>query len=515
MRVIWVLVFCFVLAAPAVAQDDDPSYVEGLIQDALSEAGRDVRVTGFRGALSSNATMERLTIADEDGVWLSLEDASLVWSRAALLRGRLEVDELTAGRIELSRLPQSDPDAPKPEDAEATPFALPDLPVSIELGELRADEVVLGPSLLGEAATLSVTGKMSLIDGAADVDLSVVRQDRDDRLTLIAAFANATNALKIDLDVQEAAGGILSRAAQIPGAPSLGLTVTGDAPLSAFEAVIALASDGVDRFGGTVGISAPEEAAPGAYQFRANLEGDLRPLVSADLHPFFGDRAALRVAGRTQAGGAVTLDQMDMTTGALRLSGTLALSEDGLPDRFALEGRIAGDGPVRLPVADPVTLVDDVVLTAGFDTAQGDGWAADVTVRGLDRDGLSVDQAVLKAFGQIQRGMARAVTADTTFEVTGFAHRDAALSTAVGPAPDGRVVLRWTEGAPIDISQLDLRSAGATLQASGQVDGLADGFPITGRAVLSAPDLTRFAGLAGRPLSGAANLGVDGMGTPL
>ena len=117
-----------------------------------------MRVIGFRGALSSNATLEQLTIADEDGVWLSLEDASLVWSRAALLRGRLEVDELTAGRIELARLPKSDPPAPTPEDAEATPFALPELPVSIELGELRADQVVLGPSILGEEAVLAIIG---------------------------------------------------------------------------------------------------------------------------------------------------------------------------------------------------------------------------------------------------------------------------------------------------------------------------------------------------------------------
>ncbi|MEO1285799.1 MAG: hypothetical protein AAFV92_13090, partial [Pseudomonadota bacterium] len=100
MRRLLIIPLSAMLGTSAIAQDDDPSYLEGLIQDALSDTSREVRVIGFRGALSSNATLEQLTIADDDGIWLSLEDASLVWSRAALLRGRLVVDELTADRIE-------------------------------------------------------------------------------------------------------------------------------------------------------------------------------------------------------------------------------------------------------------------------------------------------------------------------------------------------------------------------------------------------------------------------------
>ena len=516
MRRLFTIAFCLIFTTAAPAQDDDgASYLEGLIQDALSDTSRDVRVIGFRGALSSNATLEQLTISDADGVWLSLEDASLIWSRSALLRGRLEVDELTAGRIELVRLPKSDPPAPSPEDAEATPFALPELPVSIELGELRADQVVLGPSILGEEAVLAVTGKMALIDGAADVDVAINRQDRNDQLTLVAGYANDTQQLKIDLDFAEAQGGLVSRTAQIPGAPALALSIEGDAPLSDFEAVIALASDGVDRFGGTVGIATPEGDAPGTYAFRADLNGDLRPLLTADFHPFFGAETALRVAGATQAEGGLLLDELEVSTGALSLDGNLALAPDGLPSRFALNGRISGDAPVRLPTVEPPLIVDDVTLTARYDAADGDGWAADIDVTGLDRDGLTVEQAVLKAFGQIQRGATQSVTADTTFRATGLSHTNPALAQAIGPAPEGQIVLTWEDGAPIDITRLNLRSGDATLQARAQVDGLADGFPITGRGVLNAADLSRFAAIAQRPLSGSANLGVEGDATPL
>ncbi|MEM6588637.1 MAG: translocation/assembly module TamB domain-containing protein [Pseudomonadota bacterium] len=503
-------------AGPLPAQDDDPSYIEGLIQDALSGTSREVRVTGFSGALSSNATMERLTIADEDGVWLSLEDASLVWSRAALLRGRLEVDELTAGRIELTRIPESSPPPPTPEDAEAQPFALPELPVSIELDELRADQVILGEAILGEAATLSVTGSMSLIDGAADVDIAVQRTDQDDRLTLVAGYANATQDLKIDLDFEEAAGGLISRAANIPGAPALGLTVTGQAPLADFEAIIALSSDGVDRLGGTVGISAAEDEndATGVYRFAANLDGDLRPLMAAELHEFFGDNVALQLDGSTGPDGVV-LDRLDVSTGALSLAGDLALAPGGLPTRFAFDGRIAGDGPVRLPSISPAIMVDNVTLTARFDASDDDAWSANITVNELTRDELAVSQAVIEGAGQISSGATPAISANVTFRTNGFDHADPGLASAVGPSPEGLINLTWSQGAPFDVPRLVISSGNASLQARGQVDGLADGFAVDGAGVLSADDLSRFAGISGRPLAGRAVVDFEGEGTPL
>ncbi len=514
MRRVLALLLCVLLATAAPAQDDDPSYIEGLIQDALSDTSREVRVIGFRGALSSNATMEQLTIADDEGIWLSLEDASLVWSRTALLRGRLKIDELTAGRIELVRIPEPQPSM-SVEDAEAKPFALPDLPISIELGNLHAENVVLGPAVLGEAATLAVKGDMSLIDGAADVDLAIQRTDRDDTLTLLAGYANETKVLRIDLDFEESANGLVGRGLGVPGAPALGLRVQGDAPLSDFEALIALSSDGVERFGGTVGIAAPEGAEPGAYDFRARLDGDLRPLVTEDLYPFFGAQTALIVDGATEADGGLALSRLDLSSEAMALSGNLNLGSDGWPERFALDGRIGGDGPMRLPTTAPATVVDLVTLAARYDASNGDGWAANLLVDGLDRDGLTVERAELAADGTITRGVTPSLMANTRFDVRNLIHKDIALARAIGSQPRGVLDFTWQQGTPIDISRFDLESGDMTLTASGTVDGLTDGFPVDGRVALQAADLSRFAAIAKRPLSGAADAEIVGQGTPL
>ena len=102
MRGVWVFLF-LAWAQPIFAQDapgfferlfgsdtEDTDEKQGtaleeLIETQLSGAGRQVRVVGFEGALSGAATLERLTIADNDGIWLTITDAELDWSRACLL----------------------------------------------------------------------------------------------------------------------------------------------------------------------------------------------------------------------------------------------------------------------------------------------------------------------------------------------------------------------------------------------------------------------------------------------
>jgi len=143
-----------VLLSPTLApaqtaqEEEDKGFIVKLIEDNLSGVSRAVNITGFSGALSSAASLDRLTIADEDGVWLTLEDVVLDWNRSALLRGRIEVNELSATRIVVARAPISDGSGDEAPSPEAQPFALPELPVSIRLDQLQIDRIELGDSFL-------------------------------------------------------------------------------------------------------------------------------------------------------------------------------------------------------------------------------------------------------------------------------------------------------------------------------------------------------------------------------
>ncbi|XHE54299.1 hypothetical protein L0Z66_11920 [Phaeobacter sp. BS34] len=73
------------------------------LEDTLSGESRAIRVTGLEGALSSQATLEKLTVADSEGIWLTIEGAELDWNRLGLLRGDFSVNTLKADRIHVVR----------------------------------------------------------------------------------------------------------------------------------------------------------------------------------------------------------------------------------------------------------------------------------------------------------------------------------------------------------------------------------------------------------------------------
>jgi translocation and assembly module TamB len=502
------------LPAPPVAaqQDDGGGFLERTIEDSLSGAGRTVTITGFAGALSSQATLDTLTIADEDGVWLSLRDVALDWTRSALLAGRVEVNSLTAAEITLARLPGSGP-AVTPEDAEAAPFALPDLPVSVEIGEISAATVTLGAPVLGEEIRLDLFGSLSLGGGAGAARLAVSRLDGRGEITLDAGFDNETRVLALDLALDEAPGGIAATLLQLPDAPAIALTVAGEAPLDAYSAELRLATDGTDRLNGRVTLDGDET---GGTRFDATLDGDITPLMAEEFRPFFGGQTALELQGTRSAEGALDIGRLGLSAAQLTLDGALSLDAAGWPRRFDLTGEIGnGAGPVRLPVAGPPVTLDRATIAARYDAAQGDRWRARIALEGLAQPGLALGQATLSGRGTLHRSAPRGVTALAEFDLSGLDLADPSLAEAAGRALSGHASLEWREGAPLLLRGLRLVSGAAVLAADGRVSALAEGLPVAGSARIEAPDLARFAALTGQDLSGAAEARLTGSGSLL
>jgi translocation and assembly module TamB len=229
------------LTKPGLTQtpEQDRSYLQGLLEDNLSGAGRDVRIIGFQGALSSQARISELTIADSEGIWLRLTDLVLDWNRAALLRGRVDVTELTVAQIDLIRPPAPDPSLPATEASAG--FSLPELPVSVQIGRIAAERVSLGAAVIGQAIDISLDGSAALADGQGSAELAIDRIDGSrGRILLSGAYNNASRNLALDLTVEEQAGGIVATLMGLPGGPSIRLAVTGDAPVDDFTADIAL-----------------------------------------------------------------------------------------------------------------------------------------------------------------------------------------------------------------------------------------------------------------------------------
>ncbi|MEY4698292.1 MAG: hypothetical protein RIT14_2720, partial [Pseudomonadota bacterium] len=507
------------LLSPALAQDDgaeaDRGYLTALLEDSLSGAGREVTITGFSGALSSRAAIDSLTIADKDGVWLTLNDVLLDWSRSSLLRGVIDVTELSAQEIILARLPRTDDAGPLPE---ARGFSLPDLPVSVTIGRIAAERIDLGAPVLGEAVEARLEAALTLAGGEGTAELLLERTDTGPagRVSLKTGFVAQTQVASIDLQATEQAGGLAVGLLGLPGTPAAELTVKGGGPLSAFAADIALRTDGRDRLAGRVTLNAAEDGATG---FDADLSGDLAPLFLPEYAAFFGPKITLAAQGSRRATGALWLDRFDLQAQAIRLEGSMTLAADGVPLRFDLDGRLGLEdgGAVLLPLSGPETRVERAAIRLAYDAAQDEGWTGAATIEGLDRPDVQAARLVLDGSGRIGRDATGArFGATLAFAGQGVVPGDPALAAALGRDITGQAVI-WSR-AGIDglhVPRLQVQGADYDLAAALRIAGVDQALRVTGQAEARLEELSRLSGLAGRRLAGAAMLALQGRGSPL
>jgi translocation and assembly module TamB len=511
MRAALILALTAAAITPAFAQDDDRDFLTAFLEDNLSDAGREVTITGFSGALSSQATIQQLTIADDSGIWLTINGVTLDWSRSALLAGEVTVSQLSADEILLDRLPTlPESDLPAPE---ATGFSLPDLPVSIAIDRLSAGRIVLDPAILGQPVEGSLSAALSLAagEGTATLDLLRTGQGPKGEIILDASYSNATRQLLLDLSATEDAGGLVVSLLGVPGAPAAAFQLTGSGPVEDHSARIRLATDGQDRLAGTVTLQQDDQ---GAYRLLADVAGNLAPILVPDYVDFFGDRVALALDARRSATGRILLDRVDLSARTLRLTGRAVLASDGLPEIIDLAGTLADpDGaPVLLPFGDSPTRLDRAAFSLAADTRDGSGWRADVTVTGLNRADLTADRFTLSGSGRIGRTPAGNTFGGTlTLAGTGLLPADPSLAAALGTDLQAGLRFHLLQGSgTFRLSDVTLQGQDYQASAAARIEGLDSGLLTTGTLTVRTTDLSRFSALAGRPLAGAGTVRLDG-----
>ncbi|MCB1388355.1 MAG: translocation/assembly module TamB domain-containing protein [Rhodobacteraceae bacterium] len=519
------------LAAPAIPQDttenEDVGLLASTLQDLLSDAGREVRIRGFEGALSSRATVRQISIADDQGIWITLSDVVIDWNRSALFNRRVEINELSAGRIDLARLPATAPaDTALPSPTAREDFSLPELPVAVHIGEVRADLVHLDPPVIGTTAEFTLTGAARLQGGQGEARFDAHRTDgQEGAFRFSGDFDNQSRHLTLDLDLTEGRDGIVATLLNIPERPSMGLGVHGAGPISTFAADIALSTDDEERVSGTFAVvdETPETGVLAGGGFSVDIEGDLRPLLVADLHPFFGPSSRLRATGQRSDQGEIDLPELAISTGAMRLNGSAAISPQGVPRSVHLTAGIErGDGePVLLPGTSGGARLGSATLYVNYDEAESRDWSVRAEIDTLNVTDMTIGTATLDGRGRLN------ATGQTPlpggegiplfegvleFQAQNVQAADPALQQAIGSSFFGLTSLNWPgPEAPLELTGLAFEGQTVSLTAYGQLSGLDfDGF-----VEFEAPTLSAFSALAGRPLGGHALATVQGSANPL
>ena len=520
MKRLFAIFFCLIaLVAPVLAQDDDKGYLTRLLQDNLSGAGRDVQIEGLTGSLSSQARIAKITIADSDGIWLELGDIVLEWNRSALLLGRVDVKQLTAATLNMPRLPVSEAGSGVP-SPEATPFKLPELPVSIDIENLALEKITLGAPVLGTDLELKTQAAIRLGGGSGTAKVVATRlSGTRGTFRIDAGFDNATNNILLDLDLKEDTGGLISGLLNLPQNPSLSLILNGEGTLDDFNADLQLATDDTERLAGNITLLAQVDAETPGREIKADIAGDITALFAPQYRDFFGEDVALRFDAIRADSGALDIAAMDLVTQKARLTGSARLNAKNWPTFIDIEGRIADTlgGPVLLPAAGVETYIDAADLNVKFDAAQSDSWSAEFDVTKLNRSDISIARTNLTAIGTLtpSNGGLGQVNADITAQVDGIGGLQDAVAQAVGDAINLTTRVEYAKQSPLQISQLVLQGADYALRGEAVIDTLSTGFETDLQTALVAQDLSRFSAISGQALDGAADVNISGQIAPL
>lgn len=520
LRLFFVLL-CIFAAVPVLAQEEGEGFLTSKIQDLLSGAGREVDIVGFEGALSSEASFQRMTIADDDGVWLTMEDVVLNWSRSALLRGRLEVQELSAQRIDVARLPRAEEDALP--DPEAKPFTfpqLPDLPVSIDIKALNVTRLTLGEPLVGQSVALQMTARAALNDEGLDVAFQASRTDgKRGVFDLQTTLWRDQNMLDTLLTLSEEEGGIVADLLNIPQTPSVDMTVTTSGQLNDLVTDLKLDTNGEERLAGEVQLITQGRASDPDRRVLADIGGDITAVILPQYRDFFGPQVSFKADALIEASGAIKVDSFDLDAASVDLAGQVRLSDERWPEFIDIEGSIArADGKaVLVPGGGGSTTVERVNLNVDYDLEQGEAYEASFDITGLTTTAAAVAQTTLRSTGTITGadGNVGQLRGTVQFAAQGLALVDAALAEALGEQIEGTTEINFVEGQPFRITNLDLNGDDYSLKGNTEFNGVGEGLETLLDATLTAANISRFSALAGRELDGATALSLKGSFTPL
>jgi translocation and assembly module TamB len=485
----------FTLTLGSRSDEADRGFLAGLVSRALSTPSTRVSIGAVDGALSSDATIRDITISDRNGVWFRLDRVRLVWRRLALLSRRLEVDRLEIGKLEILR-------RPIPAD-EAVPGAdeplLPELPVKVQITDFSLQELALGEPILGVAARLAATGAASLGSPAEGLNLRLDARRLDAPGTIAARLTYASERLDLTFALDEPAGGILARAANIPGLPPVKLDLAGNGLLDAFAA--RLTFNAGDTIGAVGGANLRREG--GARRLALDLNARIEGLLPAVVAPVFAGNTQLNADTSFTDNGAVNVSQLTLASRTARLDATGTLSADRNVDlRLSARAVPTDQGRTVAGVAEIRTLAFNGTVSgplAGPRVA-GDLQADDVRLPAGRLASLSASFSASPNGLMTEPSTRIALVADA--KASGVALADPALARAVGN--ELTLTVRGS-AAPDGIAEIETaRLSTPSMEASyaGQLGGESS----IGRLVVRAPDLSRFGDVASLRLRGGLDL---------
>jgi len=465
----------------------------------LSTPDAGFEIATIEGWIPLDMRIGSFQLSDRDGLWLKADGVTFDWSPSALLSGRVQIDDIGTERIEVIRPPRSDDIAEPPSDE---PFRLPELPTSlppIVVERLAVPEILLGPEVLGQAASLGLEGSLRANDSGDRIEATLDLQRTDEKTAFAKFEADAglnPPILDLALHVGES-GGVIADLLDRPEMGDVTLSLEGKGPLENWAGKLKADAGGLALAEADLGLALVEQP-------RLTLDGILQPAPGSlpdDIALLIGEEFSLDldvIQTRAQAldlrkaaiaihlGSADAAGSVNFDNGDLALQTHLAVP-DLAPLGPLADATIVGGAKAELDLTGtlsaPKGKLDLQIDSPAFEDKSADRIVT--TVDWIATAPLSSDQP---AFDVVIDGQADGL----------------ALSETVLPDPD----IAWNaklavplEGE-IGIENATLNTAGSSLTGTGAIDpttleGMID-------LALNAPSLKRLALPYGQPIDGKA-----------
>ena len=229
-----VLLPVFVVLAAVLLLNLDPG--RRLVERLAGQlTGGQVVIAGLGGRFPDRLRLAHAEVHDAAGAWLLLDDVALDWEPLALLHKEARIELLTASRVQVPRLPVSQPAQPS-KPASSEPFSLP---VRVSVEAIRVARAEVGAPVAGVAEVLALDGKAhlaSLQDG--DADVTIDRLDSGGSYEVHGAIDPAH--LRATLAVAEPPHGLIAAIAKLPDIGAIGLQASVDGPRTAEATALTL-----------------------------------------------------------------------------------------------------------------------------------------------------------------------------------------------------------------------------------------------------------------------------------
>ncbi len=363
--------------------------VASVVNSVASNDDQTIEITGIDGVLSGRPSVQKVTIADREGVWLTVADVQAELALLPLLTVNIQAAGLSADMIDLARLPQGNPEA-EPAPSDGGGFSLPAIRADIQ--NIFVREIRLGEPVIGEAATLQLTGAAMLDDAPVNIagNLELLRTDgAQGDIKADWKLAPDTNELKLDLSVSEPRDGLLARTLDIYGLPSVDARIKGDGPLDNWQSQISVSLDGEETVSGSVALSWTQER----QQVSGALAGQLARLAPQQFKPVLAGETDIKVDVTRASDNTLRIDTLSVKSqlASLSAAGHVLPDSNAVDMQASLEfGMPGSDVMIQLDDNASVT-VGHVQMTTALKGSMDDAqWRLEAAVASLSDDARSL-----------------------------------------------------------------------------------------------------------------------------